>query len=36
MIDASRHKQLFLDDYAIESMEGVKRTLHSRKTPDLF
>ena len=29
MINASQHKQLFLDDYAIERMEGVRRTLHS-------
>ncbi len=29
MIDTSQYKQLFLDDYAIESTEGVKRTLHS-------
>lgn len=28
MLDVTKHKQLFLDDYAIESMEGVKRTLH--------
>ena len=28
MIYPGRHKQLFLDDYAIESMSGVKRVLH--------
>ena len=27
-INPARHKQLFLDDYAIESMSGAKRTLH--------
>ena len=27
-IDAAKYKQLFLDDYAIESMEGLARTLH--------
>ena len=27
-IDPQRHKQLFLDDYAIETMEGLDRTLH--------
>ena len=28
LIDAAKHKQLFLDDYAIETMDGLVRTLH--------
>ncbi len=28
LIDAGQYKQLFLDDYAIESVEGLTRTLH--------
>ena len=28
LIDAATHKQLFLDDYAIETMDGLVRTLH--------
>ena len=28
LIDAAEHKQLFLDDYAIETMDGLVRTLH--------
>ena len=28
MIDVSEHKQLFLDDHAIESTKSIKRTLH--------
>ncbi len=32
-IDPVRHKQLFLDDHAVESMSGVKRTLHRPDKP---
>ena len=28
LIDPKKHRQLFLDDYAIEHMIGVKRSLH--------
>ena len=31
VIDPGEHKQLFLDDHAIESMSGVKRKLHQPK-----
>ena len=28
LIDPKAHRQLFLDDFAVESMDGVRRTLH--------
>lgn len=31
MIDPKKHRQLFLDDFALESMKGTTRTLHSPK-----
>ena len=31
MIDPKKHRQLFLDDFALESMKGATRTLHSPK-----
>ncbi len=31
MIDPKKYRQLFLDDYAVEEMTGITRTLHSPK-----
>lgn len=31
LINPKKHRQLFLDDFAVESVEGAVRTLHSPK-----
>ena len=31
LINPKKHRQLFLDDFAVESMRGTTRTLHSPK-----